>query len=406
MVTEGVTWHDRHPEFSLQVKLFNFPPQGDQPSTARQQGAGALTAVFCINEAFLPLMLSLCRHLRDQKTPCVLIIESSINPHWIADLFTSIGCDILSYRSCDVLSPTLRISKIISHAFGSVDTTNRLISRFGADLLEVYADSFLNTLAISGTLECSAFIIPPSKAYFWDFIPPSISTQLKSLQNNVPPCPHEIVSVYEFSHFWNSYARQAFLFRPDLEKEPASYSVLYLRYLRSGMYSDLPLDKVLSALEITLRKMVDEQSTIVIKFDERAGAFNQQAFDYLSLSGLKVISCGDYLKSMGYPEEYALLKAEILFSLDFLCRANAHFVLDSTQGYAVALHPQVKRPTKLFYGLIGLPDPNETGWVHQYMDHRIRSQLSMVSNLVKGAWTVPEERNHYPFCLTLGRHDT
>jgi hypothetical protein len=144
---------------------------------------------------------------------------------------------------------------------------------------------------------------------------------------------------------------------------------------------------------------------VVIKFDERAASFNQDVFNHLAQSGLKIIECGEYLRNLGYPEEYGLLKTEILFSLDLLCNASAHFVLDSTQGYAIALHSRVRRPTKLYYGLTGLLGPEGSSWVHDYMDDRIRAQISMVSNIIRRPWICPKGRNNYPFCINLENQD-
>jgi hypothetical protein len=400
VVTEGVTWHDSHPGFSPHIRTFTIlPSHARTPVLARSPDA--LTAVYCINEAFIPLLLSLCRHLRAQGARCVLIIENSIQPHRIADLFTEIGCDIVSYRSCELIHLDSRVSRIITHAFGSVEATNHLISRLEAESLEVYADSFLNNLAISGDFELSHFRLPVAKSYFWDFIPPSIKPKLESVLVHGLPRPHEVIAVTEFNKFWNHYARCFFLSSPDLKKEPTSYVVLYLRYWQTSFYADLDLEQIHHSLQTTLQNTVDRESTVVIKFDERAGSFNREVFNRLSQSGLHVIECGEYLRNLGYPEEYGLLKTEILFSLDLLCNANAHFVLDSTQGYAIALHSRVRRPTNLYYGLTGLLGSKGTSRIHDYMDDRIHAQISMVSNLIRRPGVCPKGRNDYPFCLTL-----
>lgn len=400
LVTEGVAWHERDSGFSPQVRTITTPSIHER-TLVLDQSAEALTAVYCINEAFLPLLLSLCRHFRAQGSRCVLIIDNSIQPHRIADLFADIGCDIVSYRSCELFQHDLRVFRVVAHVFGCVEATNHLISCLGAKSLEVYSDSFLNQVFKNSAVDLAPFTLPLTKIYFWEFMSPSVRTELQKMNFHELPWPHEVVAVTEFNKFWDHYAACFFLSLPDLPKEPRRYSVLYLRYWHIDIYADLDRESILQAFQTTLQEALDHGSTLVIKFDERAGSFNREVFNHLSRSGHHVIECGDYLRSLGYPEEYGLLKTEILFSLGLLCNASAHFVLDSTQGYAIAIHSRVRRPTKLYYGLKGLLGPKGSSHVQDYMDERIRGQISMVSNLAGRPWIVPKGRNDYPFCLEL-----
>jgi hypothetical protein len=304
-------------------------------------------AVYCPNLHWTPLIFALCDMLQKESIAWLLVVPDDLDQDLLP--IREYPNRIRSIRLSDISSLPKQFScqTIIAHSFGYQDETNALLKRFPNANFRIYADGFGN-VAVNAMDQ----IAPIDAVYYFDglpakeFFPKEESAWLKYKEKS------HTVSAASVFQYWKLLSENIPLKEANPALEPENYVVLYLRYWGTGIYESFTTEDIIKGIALTLLKQGVTEETVIIKSDPRVDpAVSELIISGLGKKGFKTLTAEDLLKNCDNDAEMANLPAEVLFNKGYLTKAKTHFVLDSTFGYSIALHPAICRPTKVVFGI-------------------------------------------------------
>jgi hypothetical protein len=299
-----------------------------------------ISVIYCASLGWLPLLLGLSDVIEADGGAIVLIVPDDFE---IANI-TGIGKFVLNASSFFANSELFSCNSIVTHSFGFEEVASKLLDVFPSARLELYSDAFTNhelkywqrDSFIGNKKTVSCF-------YYFDQLP------TRRLYSSIPA---RIVSSSKVFDYFSLLSDRYLCLLPDLSLDIESYSVLYLRYWGCGIYEGLSTSTICKLIVSTVLKFEFESSVLIIKSDPRVkmDVFSAVVSE-LQGSGINVMSFDSYLGRFGIKPSCAMMPVEFFYSKGLLVNAINHFVLDSSLGYVLGIHPSIVRRCNIVLGV-------------------------------------------------------
>jgi transposase-like protein len=223
---------------------------------------------------------------------------------------------------------------IVAHSFGWQDKTLYLLNRFVDTIFYVYADGFKNE--VSAEMNTQKTI---GGVFYFGYVPPNK--------------PFKAITTIPTQTILDTFDNMSYIygFDPIEPENPLiDYAVLYLRYWSHDPY-EFSTEEIIQCILRTVIRYVEKNYVLIIKNDKRvAPELLPQICQAISAYGYTVLSFDDYLSSYGISPAYHVMPVEYFLARGLLCTAKVHVVFDSSVGYIVASHPNVKSATTIIMG--------------------------------------------------------
>ncbi len=298
-----------------------------------------LGIIFIADEAWLPFALAIAGYVHTQYQLETVLVYG----HWspgiaaAATLCASVF-DVISLQKLKELPQSSMFSPkiIISHSYGWKDETTYLLKTFPMAAFFIYADGFKNEVSID--LNQHKII---GGAIFFEYEPQNKPINALTIipAKAVLLASDKISAIYKF--------------QPSLSNSKfENYAVVYLRYWGKGDYK-FTFEEVMQCFYDTITRYITPSTVVVIKNDKRA---DQMLFPeirkLLVNQKYTVFTFEEYLLQHQVDIAYQALPVEYFLARGLLCDAKTHVVFDSSIGFILATHPNVRRETNIVIGAV------------------------------------------------------
>jgi hypothetical protein len=295
-----------------------------------------LGVIFIPDEFWIPFIIPIAKYLRKHYQLESVVVYAEWSPVIQAvPSFHDAIFEVLSLRELKVSSNTAFAPRVIvSHSYGWQEETRYLLKRFTDARFFVYADGFKNE--VSDMLKIEKEI---QGAFYFNYVPEN------SVLNVIDVC--SIESIFQnLDKISNLYE----LIPNYSDASTKGYSVIYLRYWHVEPYS-FSVQEIADCISRLLVRFIDLTDVLVIKRDNRIDeSVYLQICEAILYQGWHVIGFDEYLFQNGVGRQYSQLPIEYFLSKGLLCNAKSHIVFDSSAGYIIATHPNIKENTDIILG--------------------------------------------------------
>lgn len=353
----------------------------------------ALVAVF--NEAWLPFCLAVADYLYEEfSLQTVLLTYSPFHRAYDADIFCAAVIQTVNVYDIDKITENFNPDLLVVHSFGSKSETTALLNRFPYSPLMVYGDAYKNTVS-----------------NYFDSIRPVYQSLMfgfddGSTANSTPNgLLNKVLSSAPVLKYRNILAGYHPFDNADPEAEPDNYAVFYLRYWGTGAYESLSDESIVECWFQTVVKNMASGTVLIVKNDPRVKLSLYELFiNRLIHQRISVLTFADYMHRIGLSDStMEMLPVEYFYSKGLLCNAAAHFVLDSSLSYSIAVEKNMRRPLRIYIG----PDADAFKKFNcQVAVDNIRFGVKLFSNGLLNSSEVVGIReigvsDHWPRCFEL-----
>lgn len=315
-----------------------------QRSSIRHTSAKLRTvaAVAVFDEVWLPFCLAIADYLFEEYSLQTLLISyGSFNRAYDAELLSPSVISCVHIQDLLKLADSFEPDLLVVHSFGFKAETAQLLARFRYTPLFVYGDAYKNT--ISDHFDSDR---PIAQSLMFGFNDGSTS------HNKLRAVTDKVITSEAVVRYREMLAGYFPFEKADVNKEPARYAVFYLRYWGIGAYDALSDDDIINCWIETVRHNLPADVTLIIKSDPRVKPGMYEQFrEGLRTTEIQSLDFSEYLLQIGLSDEkMGLLPVEYFYTKGFLCNAVAHFVLDSSLAYSLAVDKNIRRPVRVLIG--------------------------------------------------------
>lgn len=341
--------------------------------------------VYCPGLEWSPHILALCEQLPQQGVEWVLVVPDELDTAFLPLPKATVQTRVIKLSEALTLPKMVKCSHVVTHSFGFHDVVKKLLRHFTEAQLQLYADGFSNNERNRDVNSNVGQHGSLTGVYYFDNWP-SRRLENKSIAR--------LVDASTIFKYWAGLAEKLIPQPIDPGLEINNYVVLYLRYWGAGIYENFTTENIVKALIATLHSQRNLKRVVIVKSDPRIKPEIYAAvMDGLRTAGIRSLRFEDYLKSFGIEDKKSLLPAEVFFAKGLLCQAKAHYVLDSTMGYVIALSPAIRRPTKIIFGV---DQKQMDEWESCEGTRWVKSQTQTYANMVLASKTVGVVRRRGP----------
>jgi hypothetical protein len=332
------------PEFALNFDNFI----AEQP-LLRRNSIGHISAkmrsvaiVAVYDEVWLAFCLAIADYLYDEfSLQTLLVTYTPFQRAYDAELLSPAVVGSIRIADLLKLADNFQPEFLVVHSFGFAPQTTELLQRFHYAPLLVYGDAYKNT--VSDKYDNDR---PIAQSLMFGFNDGSANRgKLKAISSKVIPSRSVL-------HYRRKLANYYPFAAANVNAEPAKYSIFYLRYWGIGAYGQLSDDEIIQCWVDTVRNRIVPGTVLIIKNDPRVKPGMYQLFlQQLNVNNINTLDFNDYLTLVGLKQEQmGMLPVEYFFIQGLLCRADRHFVLDSSLAYSLAVEPNIQRPCQIYIG--------------------------------------------------------